>query len=205
MKKFILSFVLLLFCLGVHAQLDRSIMPKGGPTPKIKLDKPKEFKLKNGIKVLFVENNKLPRVNYLVRFDRKPIFEGEKAGVISLLSSMLGNGTTSISKDEFNEEVDFLGASVNVGFGSASAFTLTKNNERVVELLSDALINPLLTEEEFEKEKEKLIESLKADKKSIDAISGRVSGALSYGKDHVYGEFITEESVNRVTFNDVLE
>lgn len=205
MKKFILSFVLSFFCLGIHAQLDRSIMPKGGPTPKIKLDKPKEFKLKNGIKVLFVENNKLPRVNYLVRFDRKPIFEGEKAGVISLLSSMLGNGTTSISKDDFNEEVDFLGASVNVGFGSASAFTLTKNNERVVELLSDALINPLLTEEEFEKEKEKLIESLKADKKSIDAISARVSGALSYGKDHVYGEFITEESVNRVTFNDVLE
>ena len=111
----------------------------------------KEFKLKNGIKVLFVENNKLPRVNYLVRFDRKPIFEGEKAGVISLLSSMLGNGTTSISKDDFNEEVDFLGASVSVGFGSASAFTLTKNNERVVELLSDALINSLLTEEEFEK------------------------------------------------------
>ena len=69
-----------------------------------------------------------------------------------------------ISKDDFNEEVDFLGASVNVGFGSASAFTLTKNNERVVELLSDALINPLLTEKEFEKEKEKLIESLKADR-----------------------------------------
>ena len=73
MKKFILSFVLLFFCSAIYAQLDRSIMPKGGPTPKIKLDKPKEFKLKNGIKVLFVENNKLPRVNYLVRFDRKPI------------------------------------------------------------------------------------------------------------------------------------
>ena len=71
MTKFVLSFVLLFFCLGIHAQLDRSIMPKGGPTPKIKLDKPKEFKLKNGIKVLFVENNKIPRDNYLVRFDRK--------------------------------------------------------------------------------------------------------------------------------------
>ena len=84
-------------------------MPTGGPSPKIKLDKPKEFKLKNGIKVLVVENHKLPRVNYSLRFDRKPIVEGEKAGVISLLGSMLGNGTTSISKDEFNEEVDFLG------------------------------------------------------------------------------------------------
>ena len=205
MKKIILLFTALMFSLNFNAQLDRSKMPVGGPSPKIKLDKPKEFKLKNGIKVLVVENNKLPRINYSLRFDRNPVVEGEKAGVISLLGSMLGNGTTSISKDDFNEEVDFLGASVNVGFGSGFAFTLTKNNERVLELFSDAIINPLLTEEEFEKEKEKLLEGLKAQKKDIDAIAGRVGDALSYGKNHAYGEFLSEQSINNVSFEDVLE
>ena len=205
MKKIILIITALIFTLNINAQLDRSVMPTGGPSPKIKLDKPKEFKLKNGIKVLVVENHKLPRVNYSLRFDRKPIVEGEKAGVISLLGSMLGNGTTSISKDEFNEEVDFLGASVNVGFGSGFAFTLTKNNERVLDLFSDAVINPLLTEEEFEKEKEKLIEGLKSQKKDIDAISGRVGDALSYGKSHAYGEFITEQTIDNISFQDVLD
>ena len=205
MKKIILIITALIFTLNINAQLDRSVMPTGGPSPKIKLDKPKEFKLKNGIKVLVVENHKLPRVNYSLRFDRKPIVEGEKVGVISLLGSMLGNGTTSISKDEFNEEVDFLGASVNVGFGSGFAFTLTKNNERVLDLFSDAVINPLLTEEEFEKEKEKLIEGLKSQKKDIDAISGRVGDALSYGKSHAYGEFITEQTIDNISFQDVLD
>ena len=205
MRKIILIITALIFTLNINAQLDRSVMPTGGPSPKIKLDKPKEFKLKNGIKVLVVENHKLPRVNYSLRFDRKPIVEGEKVGVISLLGSMLGNGTTSISKDEFNEEVDFLGASVNVGFGSGFAFTLTKNNERVLDLFSDAVINPLLTEEEFEKEKEKLIEGLKSQKKDIDAISGRVGDALSYGKNHAYGEFITEQTIDNISFQDVLD
>ena len=205
MKKIILIITALIFTININAQLDRSVMPTGGPSPKIKLDKPKEFKLKNGIKVLVVENHKFPRVNYSLRFDRKPIVEGEKAGVISLLGSMLGNGTTSISKDEFNEEVDFLGASVNVGFGSSFAFTLTKNNERVLDLFSDAVINPLLTEEEFEKEKEKLIEGLKSQKKDIDAISGRVGDALSYGKNHAYGEFITEQTIDNISFQDVLD
>ena len=205
MRKIILIITALIFTLNINAQLDRSVMPTGGPSPKIKLDKPKEFKLKNGIKVLVVENHKLPRVNYSLRFDRKPIVEGEKAGVISLLGSMLGNGTTSISKDEFNEEVDFLGASVNVGFGSGFAFTLTKNNERVLDLFSDAVINPLLTEEEFEKEKEKLIEGLKSQKKDIDAISGRVGDALSYGKNHAYGEFITEQTIDNISFQDILD
>ena len=62
-----------------------------------------------------------------------------------------------------------------------------------------------MTEEEFEKEKEKLLEGLKAQKKDIDAIAGRVGDALSYGKNHAYGEFLSEQSINNVSFEDVLE
>ena len=124
MKKILLLVISLFLSLNLTAQGDRSIQPVGGPTPKIKLDKPKEFKLKNGITVMVVENHKLPRINYSLRFDRKPIVEGDKAGVLAILGAMLGNGTENMPKDEFNDEVDFLGASVNVSFGSASAFTL---------------------------------------------------------------------------------
>lgn len=204
-RRIILLITALIISLNVSAQLDRSIQPKGGPTPKIKLEKPEEFKLKNGIRVLVVENHKLPRVSYSLRIDNNPIIEGEKAGVTSLLGSILGNGTTTISKDDFNEEIDFLGARLNIGFSGGFASTLTRNNERVVELMADAVINPLLSEEEFNKEKNKLIEGLKVDKKSLDAISGRVGGVLSYGKNHAYGEFITEETLNNITFEDILE
>ena len=204
-RRIILLISALIISINVNAQLDRSIQPKGGPTPKIKLEKPQEFKLKNGIRVLVVENHKLPRVSYSLRIDNNPIIEGDKAGVTSLLGSILGNGTTTIPKDEFNEEIDFLGASLNIGFSGGFASTLSKNNERVVDLMTDAVINPLLSEEEFNKEKEKLIEALKADKKSLDAIAGRVGSALSYGKNHAYGEFITEETLNNITFEDVLE
>jgi len=204
-RRIILLISALIISINVNAQLDRSIQPKGGPTPKIKLEKPQEFKLKNGIKVLVVENHKLPRVAYSLSIDNRPIIEGDKAGVTSLLGSILGNGTTTIPKDEFNEEIDFLGASLNIGFSGGFASTLTRNNKRVVELMTDAVINPLLSEEEFNKEKDKLIEALKADKKSLDAIAGRVGSALSYGKNHAYGEFISEETLNNITFEDVLE
>ena len=204
-NKIILLISIFLLSFGANAQLDRSIMPKGGPTPKISLKTPKEFKLKNGIKVLVVEDHKLPRVSYSVRIDNGPILEGDKAGVLSIISAMLGNGTTTISKDEFNEEIDFLGANVNIGFGGSFASSLTKHSDRILELMSDGIINPLLTEEEFNKQKEQLIEGLKSDEKSLDAISARVGNALSYGKNHVYGEFITEKSLEEVNFSDVLE
>ena len=158
----------------------------------------------NGLKVLVVENHKLPRVSYSLNIDNKPVATGAKAGVESLIGSMLGNGTTSISKDEFNEEIDFLGASVNIGINGGSARSLSKYSERILELMADAAINPLLTEEEFNKEKEKLIESLKSEEKSIDAISGRVGNALLYGAQHPYGEFVTKETVNNVTFDNAV-
>ena len=37
----------------------------------------------------------------------------------------------------------------------------------------------------------------------MSAIAGRVQGALAYGTDHPYGEFTTEETVNKVTLADV--
>ena len=206
MKTKISAFIVLfLMAVGViNAQIDRSKQPKPGPAPKITLEKPGEFKLKNGIEVLVVENHKLPRVSISLRIDNKPITEGKKAGVSSILGAMLGNGTTNIPKDEFNDEIDFLGA--NLGFGSQSAFasSLSKYSDRIIELLADAAINPLLTKEEFEKEKEKLIENLKSQEKSVDAVAGRVGSALSYGKNHPIGEFVTEETVNNIEFGDVL-
>ena len=112
--------------LGVNAQIDRSQQPKPGPAPKISLEKPQEFELKNGLKILVVENHKLPRVSFNIAFDREPVLEGEKAGVTALLGAMLANGTTTISKDDFNEEIDFLGARLNIGFGGGSANSLAR-------------------------------------------------------------------------------
>jgi predicted Zn-dependent peptidase len=206
MKTKLSAFILLFLIsvVSVNAQLDRSKQPKPGPEPKISLEVPSEFELKNGLKVLVVENHKLPRVSYSLTIDNKPVANGAKAGVESLIGSMLGNGTTNIPKDEFNDEIDFLGASLSLGINGGYASTLSKYSERVLELMADAAINPLLTEEEFDKEKEKFLEGLKAEEKSIDAISSRVGDALIYGANHPYGEYVTEETINNVTFADAV-
>ena len=201
--KFYTILAFLFVTVSITAQIDRSQQPKPGPAPKISLEKPTEYELKNGLKILIVENHKLPRVSYNLTIDRDPIIEGDKAGVTSLLGSMLGNGTTNISKDDFNEEVDFLGARLNFGFSGGFASSLTKYSDRILQLLADAAMNPLLTSEEFGKEKDKLLEGLKSQAKSVDAVAGRVGGALSYGAEHPYGEFVTEETVNTVSFDDI--
>ncbi len=204
MKTKIATFIaLFLLSISATAQIDRSKQPQPGPAPKIALEVPGEFQLKNGLKVLVVENHKLPRISYSLRIDNKPHVEGNIAGVSSILGAMLGNGTTNISKDTFNEEIDFLGANLSFGSNRAYASSLSKYADRILQLMADAAMNPLLTEEEFQKEKEKAIEGIKANKKSVDAVASRVKSALSYGTKHPYGEFVTEETLNAITLNDV--
>ena len=96
-----------------------------------------------------------------------------------------------------------MGARLNFGFSGGFASSLTKYSDRILQLLADAAMNPLLTSEEFDKEKDKLLEGLKSQAKSVDAVAGRVGGALSYGAEHPYGEFVTEETVNSVSFDDI--
>ena len=201
--KIISLLVLFVASLTMQAQIDRSKQPKPGPAPKVNIGKPNTFTLNNGLTVLVVENNKLPRVSATLTIDNPLIVEGKKAGLTSLVSSLLGSGSTSISKDAFNEEVDYLGASLNFGSQSAFASSLSKYFPRIMELMADAALNPNFTQEDLESERAKILENLKSQKKNVSAIAGRVQSVLAYGANHPYGEFITEETVNNVTLADV--
>ena len=184
------------------AQVDRSKQPEPGPAPKINLGQPDEFVLQNGLKVLVVENNKLPRVSASLIIDNKPHAE-EKPATSSLVSALMGTGTQNISKDDFNEEIDFLGASISLGAENASARSLSKFFPRVMELMVEGALRPKFTQEEFEAEKTKQIESLKSINKDVGSIASRVSAALAYGADHPYGEFATVENTEKVSLEDI--
>ncbi|MFN3138575.1 MAG: M16 family metallopeptidase [Allomuricauda sp.] len=203
MKKYLVLTVLSLFMTASYAQIDRSTQPKPGPAPKINLKDPARFELKNGLKVLVVENHKLPRVRVQLSIDNPPIMEGDKAGLSALTASMMGKGSKNIPKDEFYEEVDFLGATVFIGDQSAFASSLSKYFPRILELMADAALNPNFLPEEFDKEKEKIITAIKSEEKDVSAVADRVQLALAYGKNHPFGEFMTEETVNNVTLADV--
>jgi zinc protease len=202
MKK-INSLLIILFVTAIMQAQDRSIQPKPGNAPVVNIKKPQTFSLPNGLKVLVVENHKLPRVTYKLTLDNTPFAEGNKKGVDDLTSALLGNGSQKMTKDLFNEEVDFLGAEIDFSSKGASANALSKYAGRILELLADGALNPNFTQEEFDKEKAKIIESLKTEEKSVPAIANRVVKALAFGKSHPSGEFLTEETLNKVTLADV--
>jgi len=202
----LLTTIFIMSCTGTKTTtetFDRNAQPVAGPAPKVQLGKPQTFTLDNGLKVLVVENQKLPRVSVNLTLDNTPVFEGEKAGVSSLLSDMLGSGTTTVSKDQFNERIDFLGASVNYGSQSASMRSLSKFFPEVFGLMADGALHPNFTQEEFDKSKAKLMDNIKSGEKSVENISNRVENVLAYGAEHPFGEFTKMSQLEKITLADV--
>ena len=202
MKKNLFILTLLL-TFTAFAQVDRSQQPQPGPAPVIQLGEPERFTLKNGLSVLIVENNKLPRASVSLTLDNPPIAEGEMAGVSAMTAALLGKGSKKIDKDSFNEEVDFMGASINFGSQSASASSLSRYFNRVLELMSEAALNPNFTQEEFDKERDIILDGIKSSEKSVTSAARRVENLLAYGKNHPYGEYVSKESVEKISLADV--
>lgn len=204
MKKLSYIAAAFLFTGMLSAQkLDLNAMPKPGPTPTINIAKPKTFTLSNGLQVLVVENNKLPRVSVNLSMDRPPIYEGEIAGVTSIMADQIGKGSKTISKDDFNKKVDYLGASLRFSSGGAFANSLSKYFPQVLNLMADAIINPNFDAKELQDDKDRTLEGLKADEKNAQSIANRVNNALIYGKNTARGEFETEESIKKISLADV--
>jgi predicted Zn-dependent peptidase len=178
-------------------------MPKPGPSPTVNVGKPETFTLKNGLKVIVVENHKLPRVSFNLSLDNAPYAEGDKKGVADMVSALMGSGTKKMSKTAFNEEVDFLGANINFWDSGAAANGLSKYSGRILELMADGALNPVFTQEEFDKQKAQILEGLKSEEKNVKSVAGRVTDVLTFGKNHPKGEYLSEATLNNVTLADV--
>lgn len=204
MKKIAISFVLSLLIATVgFAQVNRSQFPTSGPAPEIKIGEAETFTLENGLKVFVVKNTKLPRVSFTLVLERDPILEGDKAGMTSFVGEMMTAGTTNRTKDQLDEEIDFVGASLSASATSMFASSLKKHQGKVLELMADVLFNPVFPQGELDKLKKQALTGLAQSKDNPDAISGRLTSALVYGKNHPYGEVSTEATINNVTVEDV--
>ncbi len=202
MKKTIFFNILTFLLLGflANAQNDfRKSAPKPGPAPKIELGKAEQFTMKNGLKVIVVENHKLPRVSFQVFVDVPSMLEGELTGTSDLAGQLLNKGTKTRTKAQIDEAVDFMGASLSTSETGITASSLSRYTEKLLEVMSDVLLNPTFPAEEFDKLKKQAVSALAQAKDDPNAIAENVSMAVRNGKNHPYGEVSSEKTLEKIT------
>jgi len=198
-KKIFVSIIALFIIVFSFSQVDRSKPPKALDARAINFGKVEQFTLSNGLKVIIVENHKLPTVRFDLYLDRESIFEGEKAGFLSMFGDMMRAGTKNFTKEQLDEKIDFLGTDFWTGSNGFGFSALKKQLNPSLDILNELLFNSTFTNaSELEKLKKQAKTGLESQAKNPDAISGRVSNAVLYGKNDPYGEFETAESIDKI-------
>lgn len=181
----------------------RAAAPKSGDAPQIQIGKAETFKLDNGLSVIVVENNKLPRVSLRVFVDADPAQEKDAAGYIEMMGELLSKGTKNRSKSQIDEEIDFIGASLGASPSGVSGASLSKHTDKLAEIMADVLMNPTFPEEELEKARKRTASGLASTKDDANAIASNVAAVLRYGKNHPYGEVMTEETLAKISLDQI--
>ena len=203
MKKHVYLFLFFVPLLSMAQNIDRSKAPLPGKAPLIQVGDPVKFTLANGLQVFVVKNTKLPQVSATLALDYDGFTEGDKAGVAQMAGQLLKRGTSTKTKAQLDEAIEFLGGSMSTSSQSASVSSLKGNFPSLLGLLSEVVLQPALSTEELEKIRKQTLSGIESSKDDADAISGNVVKKLVYGATHPYGEMMTTKTVNAVSIADV--
>ena len=179
------------------AQIDRRKAPEPGPAPQVTIGDHTAMDLPNGMKMIVVEDHRLPMVSVEVRFDQPPHVMGDLAAVPDLMGELLGAGTQWHTKAEIDESIDRLGARLSSGSNGVYAASLKKHFDKLLPIVFEVTARSTFPAEEFNKARDRYLSALKQREDDPDAIADEVARTLAYGKGHPYGEVVTPELVDK--------
>ena len=190
----------------------RSEPPKPGPASPLHLPVPEQFKLSNGLTVLFNERPGLPLVAAdLVLRSGSGANPVDKPGLASFTARMLQQGTTTRNALQIADRAADLGATLSsrASTDSSSVFThsLTRSFPEALELLADVALHPSFPQAEIDRVRKERLAALVQEKDEPFTVATRILDAALYGPHHSYGypEIGTEESLKAVTREDLLK
>ncbi len=166
--------------------------------------------LPNGMVLLAVANSASPAAHLRCLLSAGAAFDEGSPGLACLAARLLDAGTKNRSRAEIYEEVDSLGATLEVSEAretvSLDVHFLAKDFPRVVEILSDILVSPTFPEEELERRRAALVTSILTDAQDTEAVCGNRLNAEIFPTGHPYHHPIkgSEESVRAITRDDVV-
>ena len=160
--------------------------------------------LANGARVLVLEDHRLPRVVIGVTVRRGAgAVPAESAGLAVYTASLMERGAGDRDALALAQAVDEIGASMGVsaGWDSSSVMLsgLSRDLDRLVEILSDLVLRPHLAAREAQRVRSEQLAQLASAQDDPGTVAGWAAAKVLY-PDHRYGEPLsgTVESVSRL-------
>ena len=188
----------------------RSVAPAPGPDPLLTLPEVWQAEALNGMKIYGVEQHELPLVTYSIVIQGGHLLDDiSKPGVARFTAQMLNEGTATRTPEELEEEIQLLGARINV-MGAQENITvyvsaLARNFEKTLALVEEMLLEPRWDEEQFSINKTRTVNALKRNMAEPNYLASMTFNRLTLGKENIMAvdNSGTVESVEAIAIDDL--
>ena len=166
----------------------RQDAPAPGATGGFDLKAAKTITLPNGLKIMLLENHRLPMVYVEAKVGRVRMYEpANQNGLAQLTGEMMEEGTKTRDADKITTLMADVGGSFSVGGSGGSVKVLADDTELGIELLFDCLMNAEFPEDSLASKQEQLLtvlaeEENKPEERGMQAFRSAVYGMHPFGR-----------------------
>lgn len=161
---------------------------------------------KNGARVYYVHAPELPMVDMRIVFDAGAARDENDSGLAILTNGLMAEGAGGLTSDEISERLESIGArfgnSAHRDMATFSLRTLSDKKifDKAVSTLATILSKPSFPQDAFERERSRLLTTLKRQKQSPGSQADEAFYAAIYG-EHPYRLLPTgtEDGINGLT------
>jgi zinc protease len=174
------------------SSFDRGVMPNAGANPQIEVPKLWRESFKNGLKIIATKNSETPTVSLLLSIEGGTLLDPiKKAGLASLTASLMNEGTSNYTKEELSNELAKLGSNISLSASGRNTMvrvsSLVKNLDATLLLMVDMMQNPAFNQNDFDRVKNQLIQTLEQGSKDANTLASRALKQVTYGKNKRVG------------------
>ena len=174
---------------------------------RVKLPKPQQAVLPNGLRVIVLEDRRVPRITVDLRIPGAGGYYDpvDLPGLATVTADMMREGTTSRSSSQISEQLETIAASVNVGASpsaaeaSVSGSSLTEHADKLFEIFADVLLNPSFPDQELERYKQRTRATLIQQRSNPGFLGSERFASTIYGSHPAARVSIAPETLEKVT------
>ncbi len=196
--------------------------PVSNEVLKVKLPRPVEKQLGNGIRLLILESHRSPMINLTISIPSSRLRDTEaQAGVAEATAAMMMMGTATRSARQLSEALADIGATLSIGAGGGgggrgggapagaggtiSLSALSGNFDAALGILTDVLLHPAFPADEFERWRGRQRSQLEQMRTNPGTLSNEKLMGVLYPNDSRRLTRVTAESLDKLTRDSLIE
>jgi zinc protease len=172
---------------------DRKARPVAGVAPAAHVPSYWTTTLANGLRILGTTDRSAPVVSMaLTQEGGQQLVPATKAGLAALTADMLNESTRKYSAEAFDNQLDLLGATVQVAAQretfAVEATTLSRNLAPTMALLTERLLHPRFDTAEFRRVRQRALAQVADRHSQPSQVANQVFRRALYGPEHPFGQ-----------------